>query len=70
MHSSRRELLNIKEIKKWNLFKNNLLEGISYYENLFATPFFVKDFVNSKIDLLDNYKSELLNVKIPELALA
>ena len=58
------------QIKKWNLFKNNLLEGIGYYENLFATPLYVKDFVNSKIDLLDDYKSELLNIKIPELELA
>lgn len=58
------------QIKKWNLFKNNLLEGIGYYENLFATPFFVKDFVNSKIDLLDQYKTEIANIKIPELELA
>tara|TARA_R110000868_G_scaffold110906_2_gene299915 strand:- start:2652 stop:4457 length:1806 start_codon:yes stop_codon:yes gene_type:complete len=58
------------QIKKWKLFKNNLLEGISYYENLFATPFFVKDFVNSKIDLLDQYKTEIENIKIPELEVA
>ncbi|WP_369752473.1 hypothetical protein AB3G34_10980 [Flavobacterium sp. WC2409] len=58
------------QIKKWNLFKNNLLEGIGYYEDLFATPFFVKDFVNSKIDLLDQYKTEIANIKIPELELA
>lgn len=58
------------QIKKWNLFKTNLLEGIGYYENLFATPVFVKDFMNSKIDLWHQYKSEIINIKIPELELA
>jgi len=58
------------QIKKWNLFKTNLLDGIGYYENLFATPVFVKDFMNSKIDLWHQYKSEILNIKIPELELA
>lgn len=58
------------QIKKWNLFKTNLLEGIGYYENFFATPIFVKDFMNSKIDLWLQYKSEIINIKIPELELA
>ena len=58
------------QIKKWNLFKTNLLDGIGYYENLFATPIFVKDFMNSKIDLWHQYKSEIINIKIPELELA
>ena len=58
------------QIKKWNLFKTNLLDGIGYYENLFATPVLVKDFMNSKIDLWHQYKSEIINIKIPELELA
>jgi len=55
------------QIKKLNTFKNNLMEGIGYYENLFLSiPFFE----NLKIDIqnqLQFYKMELESIKIPEL---
>ncbi|WP_414000276.1 hypothetical protein ACMDB5_06915 [Flavobacterium sp. W1B] len=58
------------QIKKWNLFKGNLLEGISYYQNLFvSTSSSLAD--NAKMQyLLHFYKEELIEVKIPELELA
>ncbi|MDZ4331075.1 MAG: hypothetical protein U0945_10940, partial [Flavobacterium sp.] len=35
------EEITLGQIKKWNSFKNNLLQGITYYEDLFlVTPFF------------------------------
>lgn len=38
------EEITTAKIKKWRLFKNNILEGIEYYENLFnSTLFFKKD---------------------------
>ncbi|NRT15221.1 hypothetical protein HNP99_001568 [Flavobacterium sp. 28A] len=56
------------QIKKWNLFSNNLLEGIDYYKNLFlANPSF-KTENHSEQTLLDRYKNELLSIAIPLLA--
>lgn len=62
--------INAGQIKKWNVFKNNLLEGISYYQNLFvSTGTSLAD--NAKVQyLLHFYKEELIEVKIPELELA
>lgn len=54
------------QIKKWNAFKNNLTEGIGYYQSLF-TP--TADNSNDNLlDQLHSYKEELLGIKIPELA--
>ena len=61
------EEINLGQIKKWNSFKNNLLLGIGYYEDLFlASPFFE----STKKEILrqfDIYKSELIAFEIPEL---
>lgn len=58
------------QIKKWNSFKNNLLEGISYYQELFSnTKFFQKE--STKIQKqIENYKLELNQIEIPTLVLA
>ncbi|MFV8327249.1 hypothetical protein [Flavobacterium sp. ZS1P14] len=57
------------QIKKWHSFKNNLIEGIAYYENLFSsTPFFE----NSRKEIesqLKFYKTELVEFNIPELVM-
>lgn len=57
------------QIKKWNLFKNNLLEGIAYYKYLFSIlDFFKKD--NVKIQKqLEDYRLELSDIEIPSLIL-
>lgn len=57
------------QIKKWNAFKNNLFEGIGYYENLIKTK---KAFISAKENIqngLENYKKELESVAIPTLEL-
>ncbi|MFV5698435.1 hypothetical protein ACM55H_08710 [Flavobacterium sp. ZT3R17] len=57
------------QIKKWHSFKKNLMEGIAYYEDLFsATPFFEstkKEILNQ----FNSYKTELIEIEIPELIL-
>ncbi|PRZ25225.1 hypothetical protein [Flavobacterium granuli] len=62
--------LTAGQIKKWHAFKNNLLEGISYYQNLFvSTSSSLAD--NAKVQyMLHFYKEELTGIKIPELELA
>nr|WP_315162424.1 hypothetical protein [uncultured Flavobacterium sp.] len=64
------EEITLGQIKKWNSFKNNLLQGIAYYEDLFSvTPFFEsakKEFLSQ----INSYKLELFEIEIPELKLA
>jgi hypothetical protein len=58
------------QIKKWNTFKSNLFDGISYYENMIlAKPFSEQTLKNIQY-LLHFYKTELEEVKVPELNLA
>lgn len=53
------------QIKKWNSFKNNLIEGIGYYQSLFIPAVAVE---NDRIQsLLHFYKEELFGIDIPEL---
>ncbi len=53
--------LTTAQLKKWNSFKSNLLDGIEYYKNLFeSTKVFKGD-----LDQLDSCKSELVGIKIP-----
>ncbi|MCV2487468.1 hypothetical protein OD917_21215 [Flavobacterium sp. SH_e] len=53
--------LTTAQLKKWNSFKSNLLDGIEYYKNLFeSTTVFKGD-----LDQLDSCKSELVGIKIP-----
>ncbi|MBP6558058.1 MAG: hypothetical protein KA213_06805 [Flavobacterium sp.] len=50
------------KIKKWNLFKKNILEGIEYYENLFVSTSFFKE-SNSEINSkLQSYKKEINSI--------
>jgi len=58
------------QIKKWNGFKVNILEGIEYYNTLLSSVlYFEQDLSKIKKDF-DFYKSELSNIKIPTLELA
>lgn len=64
------EEITLGQIKKWNSFKNNLLSGIGYYEDLFAaTPFF-ESTKNEIFSQFNSYKLELNEIEIPELKLA
>ncbi|MFD1601132.1 hypothetical protein ACFSJW_22300 [Flavobacterium artemisiae] len=49
------------QLKKWNAFKSNLLDGIEYYKNLFeSTTAFKGD-----LPQLDSCRSELVGIAIP-----
>lgn len=55
------------QIKKWSIFKSNLLEGIHYYKKLFnCISYFKKDKDTIKSQL-EYYKNQLVNTEIPKL---
>lgn len=62
--------LTAAQIKKWTVFKNNLLSGITYYEALFANCNYFKSEKKGILDKLNYYKQELQAVEIPNLAVA
>jgi hypothetical protein len=52
-------------LKKWKTFKNNLIEGVEYYEKLFSeTPFFKNNLKTIQIQLAD-YKNKIAAIAIP-----
>ncbi len=62
--------LSAGQIKKWNSFKNNLLEGINYYQNLFDTTEFFKNERTKIQNQIKQYQLELSEIEIPNLVLA
>jgi hypothetical protein len=62
--------LTAGQIKKWNTFKNNLTEGINYYQELFSKTDFFKDERTKIQNQIENYKMELNKIVIPTLVLA
>ena len=61
------EEVTANQIKKWNSFKNNLLEGIAYYENLFAANTLPNKTIQNALFF---YKENLIEFRIPELEVA
>ncbi|HMS70385.1 MAG TPA: hypothetical protein PKD18_19700 [Saprospiraceae bacterium] len=61
--------LSTAQIKKWNAFKNNLLEGIEYYQVLFSKTSYFKQDLNTIQKQLDTYKAKIEAIEIPELTL-
>jgi len=57
------------QLKKWNTFKANILEGIEYYQNLLSPALYFKDDLNTIKKDFDFYKSKLSEIKIPNLEL-
>ncbi len=53
------------QIKKWKNFKENLLQGIIYYENLLGKTDFFKSDLNIKCHF-QHSKSVIANIEIPE----
>jgi hypothetical protein len=53
------------QLKKWNSFKANLLEGIDYYQNLFESGFYFRSDAEKIKYQFDFYKLELASIKIP-----
>lgn len=62
--------ITTNQIKKWNSFKTNLLEGIEYYHNLFESTFYFKSETEKIKYQIDFYKLELSSIKIPVLETA
>jgi hypothetical protein len=61
------EEITSAQVKKWNSFKNNLIEGIGYYEALFSSTLFFDNEKDTIQNQLQFYKSELVQVEIPLL---
>ena len=61
--------LSAGQIKKWNLFKTNLLAGIEYYEDLFSSTNFFKEESSKIKNQIEKYKSVLITIEIPSLVL-
>ena len=55
------------QIKKWNSFKSNLLEGIAYYQNLFSENTHENKTIQNALFF---YKENLVEFSIPELKIA
>ncbi len=61
------EEITAPQLKKITAFKNNLIEGIAYYETLFEETSFFEASRKAIISQLDFYKSELQAQSFPEL---
>jgi len=62
--------ISANQIKKWNTFKSNILEGIDYYQNLFSHTLYFKNDEERMKNQFDFYKSELNSIQIPISKLA
>ncbi|TDD94400.1 hypothetical protein [Flavobacterium cellulosilyticum] len=61
--------LTAGQIKKWNAFKSNLFEGISFYQTFFSNTNYFENNIKDILNQLENSISELNRVEIPELKL-
>ncbi|WP_269237700.1 hypothetical protein [Flavobacterium flavigenum] len=57
--------ISANQIKKWNTFKSNILEGIDYYQNLFSHTLYFKNDEERTKNQFNFYKSELNSIQIP-----
>lgn len=62
--------VSANQLKKWNSFKTNILDGIEYYQNLFSSTFYFKAEEEKIKKQFEFYKSELNAISIPTLQLA
>ncbi|MBS7231831.1 hypothetical protein KHA90_12420 [Flavobacterium psychroterrae] len=58
------------QLKKWNTFKANILEGIEYYDNFLSSSLYFRNDLNKIKEEFDFYKQKLEAIKIPSLELA
>ncbi|MBC7845222.1 MAG: hypothetical protein H7Y10_01865 [Flavobacterium sp.] len=59
--------LTAGQIKKWNAFRNNMLEGIGFYQNLFSTSHYFESSIKEIQNQLELYKARIVEIKVPEL---
>ncbi len=62
--------LTAGQIKKWNAFKNNMIEGIGFYQNLFSNTNYFQKSIDAIENQLEFYKTKIVEIKIPELVVA
>lgn len=55
------------QMKKLNAFKNNLLEGIEYYQTLFSSTSYFENKLKEIQTYLNLYKMELAEIEVPKL---
>ncbi len=60
------ETITNSQIKKWKTFKENLFNGIAYYEELLSVSDFFKADVHIMKEQLNNYRLLLGTIEIPE----
>lgn len=59
--------LTKNQVKKWQAFKDNLLNGVSYYEDLFdKTSYFKSNFTKINQQLKE-YQNKIKSIEIPQL---
>lgn len=58
------------QLKKWNSFKANILDGIEYYQKLLSSTFYFKAEEEKIKNQFDFYKAELNSIQIPTPQLA
>jgi hypothetical protein len=61
------ETITNNQIKKWKNFKENLLNGISYYEQMFPVSGFFKTELNNITTQLHKYRLLLIEIEIPQV---
>lgn len=61
-----REQFTLALVKKWDLFKNNLLQGVLYYEDIFKTSCFFQSGKNDILEKLSLYRKRIILVDLPE----
>lgn len=62
--------LTANQLKKWNSFKTNILEGIEYYQNLLSSTLYFKAEAEKMSNQFNFYKLELNSIQIPSPQLA
>lgn len=61
--------ITANQLKKWNSFKANILDGIDYYQNLLSSSFYFKTEEEKIKNQFEFYKSELNAIQIPVIQL-
>jgi len=59
-------VLTNSQVKKWNAFKENLLNGIAYYEEVFSKSDFFKSYLDLIKNQLQKYRILLMEIEIPQ----
>jgi hypothetical protein len=62
------EQITVPQVKKLKAFKNNLNEGIEYYQSLISSNAWFEKSKQNIENQLNSYKKELFELSIPELA--